>query len=151
ILSGRQPIVPRGGIPIVDVRDLAAALAAVFRPCLEPRRYLLGGHYVTFPELVGLFRELSGRRLPGLPLPETLILPVARAADLVQSLLPFRIPVPTGGIWLTKQRARCDDSRAEAELGFAPRDLRETLADTVSSLLETGRLTPKQVGELASA
>jgi nucleoside-diphosphate-sugar epimerase len=151
ILGGRQPIVPSGGLPIVDVRDVAAALAAVFRLLLGPRRYLLGGHYVTFPELLGLFRELSGRRLPVLTLPETLILPVAHAADLVQRLLPFRIPIPTGGIWLTKQQARCDDSRAEAELGFAPRDLRETLADTVRSLLETGRLTPKQAGKLGSA
>jgi nucleoside-diphosphate-sugar epimerase len=151
ILGGRQPIISSGGISIVDVRDVAAALAAVFRPRLGPRRYLLGGHYVTFPELLGLFRELSGRRLPALTLPETLILPVARAADLVQRLLPFRIPIPTGGIWLTKQRARSDDSRAEAELGFAARDLRETLADTIRSLLETGRLTPKQAGKLGSA
>jgi hypothetical protein len=35
-----------------------------------------------------------------------------------------------------------DDSRACDELGFAPRDLRITLADTIQSLLATGRLSP---------
>ena len=120
VLTRRMPIVPRGGFPVVDVRDLASALAAVFRPGQGPRRYLLGGQYVQFPEVVRLLGDLTGRRLPMLRLPESLILPVAHTADFAQRILPFRIPVPTEGIWLSKQRASCDDSRARAELAFTP-------------------------------
>jgi dihydroflavonol-4-reductase len=151
LLARRMPIIPAGGFPIVDARDLAAALSAVVRPGLGPRRYLLGGHYVGFRQLVRLFAELTGRRLPAVPLPETLMLPVAKAADGVQRLLPVRIPIPYGAIWLTKQRAVCDDARARAELAFAPRELPETIADTVRSLLAAGRLSEKQAGKLASA
>jgi dihydroflavonol-4-reductase len=149
ILTRKMPIVPSGGFPIVDVRDLASALAAVFRAAQGPRRYLLGGHYVRFLDLVRLLGELTGRRLPALPLSETLILPLARVADAAQRALPFRLPIPTEGIWLTKHRARCDDSRAQAELSFTPRQLRETIADTVRSLVTEGRLTAKQAGALA--
>jgi dihydroflavonol-4-reductase len=151
ILTRRMPIVPSGGFPIVDVRDLASALARVFRQGQGPRSYLLGGHYVRFPDLVRLLGELTGRKLPALPLSESLILPLAHGADAVQRALPFRLPLPTEGIWLSKQRARCDDSRARAELSFTPRDLRETISDTVRSMVAEGRLTAKQAGTLGPA
>ncbi len=151
ILTRRMPIVPSGGFPVVDVRDLASALATVFRQGEGPRSYLLGGHYVRFPDLVRLLGKLTGRRLPALPLSETLILPLAHVADVAQRALPFRLPMPTEGIWLTKHRARCDDSRARAELSFGPRELRETIADTVRSLVAERRLTAKQAGALAPA
>jgi nucleoside-diphosphate-sugar epimerase len=151
ILTRRMPIVPSGGFPIVDVRDVASALARVFHQGQGPRSYLLGGHYVRFQDLVRLLGEVTGRRLPALPLSETVILPLAHVADLAQRVLPFRLPLPTEGIWLTKHRARCDDSPARAELSFAPRELRETIADTVRSLVAEGRLSAKQAGPLAGA
>jgi dihydroflavonol-4-reductase len=149
ILARRMPIIPAGGMQIVDVRDVAAAIARTVERDHAPRRYLLGGSYVTVRELVHLLAELTSRRLGALPMREELILPVARVADLVQRLVPFRIPLPSGGIALTRQRARSDDSRAHEELGFTPRDLRATVADTVRSLVETGRIPREQAGALA--
>jgi dihydroflavonol-4-reductase len=149
VLARRMPIVPAGGIPIVDVRDLSAAIARAIGGSRAPRRYLLGGSYTTFRQLVGLLGELSGRRLPALPLREELIAPIAYVADAVQRLATFRVPVGREAIWITRQRARTDDSRAREELEFTPRDLRETLADTVRSLIASGRLSPQEAGALA--
>jgi nucleoside-diphosphate-sugar epimerase len=151
ILARRMPIIPAGGMQIVDVRDVAAAIARAVERDDAPRRYLLGGSYVTVRELVHLLAELTGRRLAAVPMREELILPVARAADIVQRLVPVRIPLPSGGIALTRQRARSDDSRARDELGFTPRDLRTTVADTVRSLVESGRVPHVQAGALAPA
>jgi hypothetical protein len=53
-------------------------------------------------------------------------------------------------ILITRARATTDDSRAHEDLGFVPRDLRETLADTVRSLVASGWLSPGQAGALGS-
>jgi nucleoside-diphosphate-sugar epimerase len=45
--------------------------------------------------------------------------------------------------------AHCDDSKTRRELGFEPRPLRDTLADTVSWLVEVERLSPREAGRLA--
>jgi hypothetical protein len=42
--------------------------------------------------------------------------------------------------------ARCDATRARAELGFRPRPLRETFADTVRWLVDVDALTTREAG-----
>jgi dihydroflavonol-4-reductase len=151
VLAGRMPIVSAGGVPIVDARDVAAAIARIVDDVRAPRSYLLGGSYTTLPQLVRLLGELTGRRLRALPLREELLLPIAYAADALQRLVPFRVPVSREAIWITGQRATTDDSRARAELAFVPRDVRETLADTVRSLVASGRVSPREAGAPGTA
>jgi dihydroflavonol-4-reductase len=45
----------------------------------------------------------------------------------------------------------CDSSRAKAELGFAPRDVQETLFETVRWLEENVRRGPRTLAELRSS
>jgi dihydroflavonol-4-reductase len=52
MLKGRIPIAPSGGYGIVDVRDVAKVHAAVLEPGRGPRRYLVGGTFVPFAEVV---------------------------------------------------------------------------------------------------
>jgi nucleoside-diphosphate-sugar epimerase len=62
MLRGRWPLLPRGRLPLVDVRDVGALHAAVLRPGRGARRYLLAGPPVETVDLVGLVGELTGRR-----------------------------------------------------------------------------------------
>ena len=64
--AGAFPVLS-GGVSTVDVRDLAAAHAAAMKPGLGPRRYVLGGHFLTFPELVGAYMRVTGRRVWKVP------------------------------------------------------------------------------------
>jgi uncharacterized protein YbjT (DUF2867 family) len=61
ILKGRYPLVPSGGLPIVDVRDVAAVHAAVLEPGRGPRRYLAGGTFLRH-QLTILRRQLPRPR-----------------------------------------------------------------------------------------
>jgi nucleoside-diphosphate-sugar epimerase len=150
LLTWRAPFVPQGGFSLVDVRDVANAVARAIEPGRGPRRYLLGGQYVTLIELVHELASLTERRLPKVACSDWLVTALVRLGDLVQHLLPWRLPLPSGGIWLTNLRVRTDDSRAAAELGFRPRPVPETLADMVRSMVAAGRLAPRQAGALAS-
>ena len=49
------------GYLLVDVRDIAAVIAAALEPGRGPRRYLAGHHYVPWTELCDLVAEVTGR------------------------------------------------------------------------------------------
>ena len=149
ILKGRAPVVPTGGFPIVDVGSVAAVHAAVVRPGMGPRRYLVSGRRTTAAGLVEMLGEVTGRRIRFVTVPARSLAPVARLADHAQRVLPWRLPLGSQAVYVLKWDPRCDDSETTRELGIDYPDTRDVLAETVRWLARTGRLTPKQAGLLA--
>lgn len=151
LLKGRYPIIPSGGFPIVDVRDVAAVHAAVLEPGRGPRRYLASGtNAAGLAELVARLGTVTGRQLPAMTMPAGLLLPVGRAVQVLQRIVPFHIPAEFEGIYVAWCAARYDDTRTQRELGVAPRDLQATLADTVRWLVDQGHISPRQGGQPAT-
>jgi dihydroflavonol-4-reductase len=151
ILSGAAPLVPRGRLAVVDVRDVAAAHATVMVAGRGPRRYLLGGYDVDYAALHRMLGDVTARRLQSIPVPAGAAWASARLADRLQRLVPFRLPVSAPALWIMRHHSSCDNERARAELGFEPRPLAETLTDTVASLLARGRISARQAGHVAAA
>lgn len=149
VLRGRYPVVMPRGMHIADVRDVAAALAALMKPGLGPRSYLVAGHFMTMPDIIRTLGDLSGRRLRFVTLPAWFLAAFGRSADIVQRRLKTRLPWSGEGIWTVNCDAHCDDSKTRQELQLESRPLRETFADTVRWLVETGHLTPRQAGRIA--
>jgi nucleoside-diphosphate-sugar epimerase len=149
VLRNRFPIIMSGGMHIADVRDVAAANAAVMEPSRGPRAYLVAGHYVSMPDIVHTLADLSGRRIPFVIAPPWFLAGFGHTADFVQRRLKTRLPWSSEAIWIMNCHARCDDSRTRNELGLEPRPLRDTFADTVQWLVEVGELSPRQAGRLA--
>jgi dihydroflavonol-4-reductase len=149
ILRGRYPMWPTGGSHVVDVREVARVHAAVLTSGAGPRQYLVPGHFVDGYTMFETLRAVTGRRLPHVVLPAAMMLPIAWAASAAQRFVPFHIPAEYEGVLITSYGTRCDESRAQNELGIQPRPLEETYRDTVQWLYHTGRLTARQVGVLA--
>ena len=149
VLKGRYPIVMGGGMHIADVRDLAAVLAAVMTPGRGPRSYMVTGNYVSLPDLIRALGDLTGRRIRFLTLPGWFLAAFGRSADVVQRRITARLPWNAEGIWVMNCAAHCDDAPTWRELGLQPRPLRDTLADTIGWLVQTGRLSPREAGRLA--
>jgi dihydroflavonol-4-reductase len=149
VLKKRYPIVSGGGMHISDVRDLASVLVAAIEPGRGPRSYLVAGEYVSLPDIIRTLAELSGRRLPFLTAPSWFLAVFGRGADVVQRGLKGQLPWSGEGIWVVNCSARCDSTRARAELGFQPRPLRETFTDTVRWLVDAGALTSREAGLIA--
>lgn len=150
LLKGRIPIVPSGGYGIVDVRDVAKVHAAVLEPGRGPRRYLAGGTFVGFADVVARVGAVTGRRLRAVTVPAGILLPAGRAVGLIQRIVPVHIPVEFEGIYFIRCAARSDDTRTRTELGVVPRDLQVTLADSVRWLFEQGHISRRQAGQLAT-
>jgi dihydroflavonol-4-reductase len=149
VLRNRYPVVMPGGMHIVDVRDVAAVLAAVMQPGRGPRSLLVAGHYVTMPDILRTLGDLSGRRLRFVTFPAWFLAAFGRTADVVQRRLRARLPWSAENIWIMNCDARCDDSRTREELQLGTRPLQETFVDTLQWLVEVGHLTPRQAGHLA--
>jgi dihydroflavonol-4-reductase len=149
ILRYRMLVGPKGGLSVVDVRDVAKAHAAMFEAGRAARRYILSGTSMPFASIIGTLAELTGRRLPHLPLPGWALRPMVRTIGLLQRFLPFRLPLSNEGFDSIMWDPHGDDSRARAELGYAPRPLRETFADTIEWMYKAGTISARQAGKLS--
>jgi hypothetical protein len=87
-----------------------------------------------------MLQQITGRHSRIVAVPAGLTLAAGRVADLVQRLMPGRLPFSHEGIWIAALQPHGDDSRTASELGITRRDLRETLTDTVRWLTDQGHL-----------
>jgi nucleoside-diphosphate-sugar epimerase len=152
MLRGRVSIGIRGGVPVVDVRDVAAVHAAVIEAGRGPRRYLATGEFVPFARLFELMRAITGRRLPAAPAPPARVLLGGGAvANAVQRVLPFRLPLHREGPWTLINGRPGDDSGTTDELGVTFRPPAEAIHATVRWLYEAGHISARQAGRAAGA
>jgi dihydroflavonol-4-reductase len=150
VLRGLVPIVPPGAVPVVDVRDVAAAHAAVLSRGRGPRRYMLAGGTASLPELIDLMRQITGRRLVRVTAPAPLVLAMTAAGDVVQRVLPFRLPFNFGGVWVVTHGGPIDASATERDLGMRFRPPNDSVVDMLRWLHAAGHLTDRQAGRAAA-
>jgi nucleoside-diphosphate-sugar epimerase len=146
VLRGLIPVTAPGGVNIVDVRDIAAAHAAVMEPGRGPRIYIATGEYVPFPRMFAVLRSLTGRRLLAPRLPALAVTASGAAADLAQRVLPFRLPVNGQASWLGANAVPGDDTATREDLGVTFRTADEAIADTVRWLRDAGKISARQAG-----
>lgn len=139
-----------GGIDVIDVRDLAALLAATITPGLGPRRYTAGGRLVTLTELGAIIRDLTGRRFPVLPIPGGVFRGLGWATDLLRKVVPFDTVFTEEAMQALTLVRPTDDSTVEPELGVRYRDPVETVAASLRDLYDGGLLSARQVGRIAT-
>lgn len=128
---GQVPFVPSGSLPVVDVREVAAAHAAVMERGRGPRRYMLGGQTITVAELGRTICRAAGVRRPAIPVPAIVGYATGLVAGRVQPFLPFRLPIEPGTTWFVGLNLRADLGSAERVLGIRFRPPVETLRDQV--------------------
>lgn len=139
-----------GGTACVDVRDLAAILAASFEPGRGPRRYMAGGHFATWMEEADCVEELIGRRVRRVPAPPAVVRGIGRSVDLLKRLLPaFDYPLTYEAALFLTQLVPCDSRGTVEQLGVSFRPMRETLRDAIRWMLETGMLPRRYAPALA--
>jgi nucleoside-diphosphate-sugar epimerase len=138
------------GYLLVDVRDIAAVIAAALQPGLGPRRYLAGHHYVPWTELCDLVADVTGRSVHRLPMTGPILRALGSAGDLVHRVIPFSLPLSREAMEAASLMVPMDDQATSDELGIAFRSPRETLRDAYQWLYDSGRLPARLVPALAA-
>ncbi len=137
---------------LIDVRDVAQGLVLTLERGRPGRRYLLGGENLTLLGLLQCLSEQTGVPVPRWRVPYALGLAVAFVSEVWADRVTGRTPKATiTGIRLTRRTMHFDASRSLAELGLAPRPVRQSLAEAVAWLRLVGQLSGRPARDRSQA
>lgn len=129
-IRGKLPACVRGGYDLVDVRDVAAGCIAAAEKGRTGECYILSNRHYEIREVLGMVREYGGgRRLPTLP-----IWMAKAAAPLLGWIAKkrHRRPLYTRySLYTLHSNDKFSHEKASRELGYHPRDLVQTIQDTI--------------------
>ncbi|EKF23135.1 polysaccharide biosynthesis family protein [Mycolicibacterium hassiacum DSM 44199] len=126
----RYRIAPRvrdAGMQMVDVRDIADVHVALMRPGRGPKRYVCGGVFMTFDEMVSAVEAGAGVRIRRVPLSPAVFRAVGRVSDLLAGLAPLGAGFSYEAAQLITAGIPTDDSVTLSELGITWRSPREAI------------------------
>jgi dihydroflavonol-4-reductase len=135
LARGRLPVLVDGGFDWVDVRDVVDAVVRAGGSAPRGSRYLLSGRWISNRQLAAMVCSLAGVRPVRLFVRlgiARLVAPLATAWARARGRAPLLTSVALRDL---EGNRRISHARAAAELGYAPRPLRDTLADTLRWLL----------------
>ena len=130
---------------VVDVRDIAAVIAASMEPGRGPKRYVMFGHHLTADDLLSLLCEVTGRDLKSVQMPKALFLAWGRLGDLARRLGRDLILTSEGTEYMYNTCAG-DNSFTEQDAGVALRSAADCLADAIAWMRDEGYVTADQAG-----
>jgi len=139
-----------GGIAVIDVRDLGQVIVATLTPGLGPRRFTVGGQFVSLPEIATVIRRVTGRRFPVLPTPGAVFRGLGHVTDAARRVVPFNTVFTAEAMDLLTLARPTDDSAVHDQLGVSYRDPAETIEASLRDLYAGGALKARHVGVLAT-
>lgn len=129
----RYRVAPRikgAGMQMVDVRDIADVHAALMRPDRGPHRYVCGGEFLRFDEMITALETGSGRRIRRIPMPPWAFRGLGRGANLLGGVLPLGSAFSYEAAQLMTAAIPTDDSQTLADLGITWRSARAAIVET---------------------
>lgn len=116
IVKYRVAPVVRGGMAMVDVRDVGRVHEALMRPGRGPRRYLCGGIMVGFDEMIAAVERGLGGPVRRIPVAPSVFRGIGRVSDLVSKVLALPEGLSYEAAWLLTSATPTDDSATLADL-----------------------------------
>ncbi|WP_252979970.1 hypothetical protein [Eisenbergiella tayi] len=134
-IMGRLPACVKGGYDFVDVRDVAKGCLLAASKGRKGECYILSNRHYEIKEVLAMARKVCKcRSVPVLPMW------MARAAaPLLAGYAKCRKKRPLYtrySLYTLKSNDRFSHDKATKELGYSPRDLMQTIKDTVQWLRE---------------
>lgn len=130
VRSGVAPRL-RGGMSMVDVRDIAEVHARLMRSGRGPHRYVCGGVSLTFDEMVDALEAGTGRRIRRIPLSAKLFRGIGWMSDLVGGVLPLGDGLSYEAALLLTAATPTDDSQTLADLELTWRSPRQSIIESI--------------------
>ncbi|MGB5193157.1 MAG: NAD-dependent epimerase/dehydratase family protein [Polyangiales bacterium] len=137
---GRVPVLLELLSDYVDVRDVADGMIAAAEKGRVGERYFLTGDVIPIMEMVSLYGELTGAKVPTRALPlwvGWVLLPFALAGSALKKQDPF---ITADMLRASVSNAVVSHDKAHRELGYTIRPLRESLTDAVAWYRQRGWL-----------
>jgi nucleoside-diphosphate-sugar epimerase len=120
----RARIAPRvrGGMQMIDVRDVAEVHARLMRPGRGPHRYICGGRLLTFDEMVDALERGLGQPIRRMRLSQNALRSVGRLSDVLGRYFPLADGLSYEAAMLLTAATPTDDSATLRDLAIEWRD-----------------------------
>ncbi len=140
-LNGDYPAFLNSTLNMVDARDVAIGHLLAAEKGRVGERYLLGHTNLELRELLALLGDLTGLPMPTRQVPYWLAYSVSLVQEFMADHLTHRPPAaPLTGVRLAGSPMRFSHAKAQEELGFSGRPMRESLADAIAWYQKRGLL-----------
>lgn len=135
-LMNGVPASPRLGYSLVDVRDVAAMeIAAMTDPAAGGERFIAADRFMWMAEIAAVLRDRLG--------PAAAKVPTRQAPDLMiraMALFDSSVRSITSDLG---QRSDFSSQKAREKLGWSPRPVEDSIAETAQSLIDHGVVAAK--------
>jgi dihydroflavonol-4-reductase len=131
LATGGLPALVDSGFDWTDVRDVAEAAITAEEKSPPGSRYLLSGKWASMSELAEMVEGLTGRRASPVVLPLWFARSTVELLHLYSHLTGRHTPFTPGAIKAMDANRHISHRQAEKDLGYRPRPLMETVADTL--------------------
>lgn len=130
-VQNRLPACVKGGYDFVDVRDVAAGTVAAAERGKTGECYILSNRHYEIKEVLAIAKSIAGgRKLPVLPVwMAKLALPLMEFISRRRKKRPLYTKY---SLYTLTSNDKFSHEKASRELGYRPRDLYETIRDTIA-------------------
>ena len=136
--AGKGLFAPPGGNDFVDVRDVARGILAAIERGRTGRRYILGGHPLSYLDAWRVFARVSGRMQPLGIAPTAAVRVAGWVGDAVSLFTRREQPVNSAAACMSLLAHNFSWRRAAAELGYACRPFEAAAQDAWAWFVERG-------------
>lgn len=130
--KGKLPFFTEGGVSIVHVDDVCAAIVSAISNGRNGERYLITGDNITIKDLLTSISEEAHARSPHKVLPTMLL----KFLSAIHDFLGLAGELTRENIFSATSFHWYDHSKAERELNFRPRSYQEAIRDSVHWMKE---------------
>ncbi|MGI5976378.1 MAG: NAD-dependent epimerase/dehydratase family protein [Candidatus Limivicinus sp.] len=129
-IKGSLPACVKGGYDFVDVRDVAKGCLLALQKGKPGSCYILSNRHYEIKEILNMVRsEKAGHRIVVLPMwMAEMFSPLMQGIAKLKKVRPLYTRY---SLYALKSNDRFSHDKATKELGYSPRDMRETIRDTV--------------------
>lgn len=136
--AGKGLFAPPGANDFVDVRDVAAGILAAAERGISGRRYILGGHALSYLDAWRIFARAAGRMQPLGVAPQAAVRVAGWVGDLASLFARRELPVNSAAATMSMLPHNFSSARAIAELGYSFRPFETTVADAWGWFVDHG-------------
>ena len=140
LAGNKLPALVKGGFDWVDVRDVVMGAIQAEKSAPAGSKFILGGHWASLAEIACLVHNAGGAQPPAFTCPMWI---ASASAPLVTAFehMRGRRPLYTrAAIIAINSNHHISHAKASLELGYQPRPLQETIADTLDWFHSCGLL-----------
>lgn len=135
-MKSNPSMIVDGAFDFVDVRDVAQGHLLAAELGRTGETYILGGEHISVKRLCQLVKDYAGNHAPTIKIPLPLAMFFSRFAEIYYRLSRKRPTFTRYSLETLLSNSKISSGKAKKELGYQPRNLAVSLADTVRWWME---------------